>query len=102
MFGNHTKPLNTDVASLVKDAQALLQSARSLTGEKADEAVNQGMLRLDRVLLMARDVQGSAVEASKSIVCSTGECVKANPWRSVAVAAGTGLLLGAILGRSSK
>ncbi|MDW5419142.1 DUF883 domain-containing protein [Iodobacter sp. CM08] len=100
MFGSNSKPLNNDVASLVKDAKALLQSAKLLTGDKADEALNQGMLRLDTVLLMARDMQESTVDAGKSMVCSAEECVKANPWRSVALAAGTGLLLGAILGRS--
>ncbi|MFC7418538.1 YqjD family protein [Iodobacter arcticus] len=99
MFGSNSKPLNSDVATLVKDAQALLQSAKSLTGEKADEARNQGMLLLDTVFLMAHDMQESAVGAGKAMVSSAGDCVKDNPWRSVALAAGTGLLVGVILGR---
>ncbi|MCX7208756.1 MAG: DUF883 domain-containing protein [Proteobacteria bacterium] len=99
MFGLNSKPLNNDVASIVKDAQALLQSAKLLTGDKAEEVRNQGLLMLDNVLIQARDVQENAMDKGKAIVCSAGECVKKNPWRSVALAAGTGLLVGVILGR---
>jgi ElaB/YqjD/DUF883 family membrane-anchored ribosome-binding protein len=90
---------NTDVKALVKDAQSLLSAAASLTGNKADELRERGMELLDQALGKASKYQDQAKVKGKELAQATDVYVKDNPWRTVAVAAGVGLLLGVILGR---
>jgi ElaB/YqjD/DUF883 family membrane-anchored ribosome-binding protein len=89
----------TDVKTLVKDAQALLTAAAALTGEKAEELRGRGMQLLDVAMGKASQVQGQAVVKSKELAHTADVYVKDNPWRTIAAAAGVGLLVGVILGR---
>lgn len=91
--------VQTDVKTLVKDAQALLTAAAALTGEKAEDMRARGMQLLDQALGKASQVQGQAVVKGKELAHSADVYVKDNPWRTIAAAAGVGLLLGVILGR---
>jgi ElaB/YqjD/DUF883 family membrane-anchored ribosome-binding protein len=54
---------------------------------------------LDSALVKAQEAQASAIEKGKVVAASTDAYVKENPWRSIALAAGVGLLVGVILGR---
>lgn len=99
MLESNLKVVNNDVKTLVADAQALLQAAAALTGEKADEVRNRGMRLLDTALAKAEDAQKSAMVAGKEMAASADGYVKENPWRTIAAAAGVGLLVGVILGR---
>jgi ElaB/YqjD/DUF883 family membrane-anchored ribosome-binding protein len=89
----------TDVKALVKDAQTLLTAAAALTGEKADELRGRGMELLNSAVGKAGQYQGQALVKGKELAHTADVYVKDNPWRTVAVAAGAGLLLGVILGR---
>lgn len=99
MLENNITTVNNDVRTLVKDAQALLTAAASLTGEKAEEVRNRGMRALDAALVRAQEAHASALVAGKEMAASADVYVKENPWRSIAAAAGVGLLVGVILGR---
>jgi ElaB/YqjD/DUF883 family membrane-anchored ribosome-binding protein len=88
-----------DVKTLVKDAQSLLTAAAALTGEKAEELRGKGMQLLDVALGKAGQVQGQAVVKGKELAHTADVYVKDNPWRTIAAAAGVGLLVGVILGR---
>jgi ElaB/YqjD/DUF883 family membrane-anchored ribosome-binding protein len=89
----------TDVKALVKDAQSLLTAAASLTGTKAEELRERGMQMLDAALGKAGKYQGQAVVKGKELAQTADVYVKDNPWRTVAVAAGVGLVVGVLLGR---
>jgi ElaB/YqjD/DUF883 family membrane-anchored ribosome-binding protein len=91
--------VQTDVRTLVKDAQALLTAAAALTGEKAEEMRARGMQLLDQALGKASQVQGQALVKGKELAHTADVYVKDNPWRTIAAAAGVGLLVGVILGR---
>lgn len=93
------KDTSGDMKALVKDAQSLLSAAASLTGNKADELRERGMELLDEALGKASKYQGQAMVKGKELAHTADVYVKDNPWRTVAVAAGVGLLLGVILGR---
>ena len=90
---------SADMKLLVKDAQALLTAAASLTGDKADELRARGMEMLDRAMGKASQYQGQAVVKSKELAQTADVYVKDNPWRTVAAAASVGLLVGIFLGR---
>lgn len=91
--------VQTDVKTLVKDAQTLLTAAAALTGEKAEEMRGRGMQMLDVALGKASQVQGQAMVKGKELAHTADVYVKDNPWRTIAAAAGVGLLVGVILGR---
>lgn len=99
MLENNISTVNNDVKTLVKDAQALFTAATALTGEKADELRGRGMRALDTALAKAHEAQQNALVASKEMAKQADVYVKENPWRSIAAAAGIGLLVGVILGR---
>jgi ElaB/YqjD/DUF883 family membrane-anchored ribosome-binding protein len=88
-----------DVKGLVKDAQALLTAAASLTGKKADELRERGLAMLDVATGKASKYQDQALDKGKELARTADVYVKDNPWRTVAVAAGIGLLVGVVLGR---
>lgn len=94
-----TNAVQGDVKTLVRDAQSLLHAAATLTGEKADDLRKRGMELLDVALAKGSQVQGQAIEKSKELAHTADVYVKDNPWRTVAAAAGVGLLVGVILGR---
>lgn len=94
-----TAKLLEDLQTVVRDAEALLQETATHTGERvaairarAEESLQQAKARLaethDEVLQNARD----AAQATENYV-------KQNPWQSVAIAAGVGLLIGLLLRR---
>jgi len=89
----------TDMQTLVKDAQSLLTAAASLTGVKADELRERGMRMLDAALGKGGQYKDQAMVKGKELAHTADVYVKDNPWRTVAVAAGAGLLLGVLLGR---
>ena len=91
--------VQSDVKTLVKDAQTLLTAAAALTGEKAEEMRGRGMQMLDVALGKASHVQGQAVVKSKELAHTADVYVKDNPWRTIAAAASVGLLVGVVLGR---
>ena len=88
-----------DMQTLVKDAQSLLTAAASLTGVKADELRERGMRMLDAALGKGSVYKDQAMVKGKELARNADVYVKDNPWRTVAVAAGAGLLLGVLLGR---
>lgn len=99
MLDSNLKVVNNDVKTLVTDAQALLQAAATLTGEKAEEVRDRGMQMLDSALQKAEDAQASALLAGKEMAASANGYAKENPWRLITVAAGVGLLAGVVLAR---
>jgi ElaB/YqjD/DUF883 family membrane-anchored ribosome-binding protein len=90
---------STDVKALVRDAQSLLTAATALTGTKADELRERGMQLLDVALGKAGKVQEQAVVKGKELARTADVYVQDNPWRTVALAAGVGVLVGVLFGR---
>ncbi len=88
-----------DMKTLVKDAQSLLTSAASLSGAKADELRARGMRMLDAALGKGGEYKDQAMVKGKELAKNADVYVKDNPWRTVAAAAGVGLLVGILLGR---
>ncbi|MBZ2207022.1 DUF883 family protein [Massilia soli] len=91
--------VQSDVKTLVKDAQSLLTAAASLTGEKAEEMRARGMQLLDQAMGKGKEYQGQAMVRGKELAHTADVYVKDNPWRTIAAAASVGLLVGVILGR---
>jgi ElaB/YqjD/DUF883 family membrane-anchored ribosome-binding protein len=102
------KPMNTqattdqlvsDLKNVMTDAEALLKATSTQTGERIQEV----RARAEKSLRDARErlgaVEEEALRRAREMADATEEYVRDNPWRSIGVAAGVGLLLGVLISR---
>lgn len=91
--------LIADMKVVMADADELLRATASQAGDKVTELRGkiQGSLANARVSLS--DAQAVAVEKAKEVGHAADDYVHANPWRSVGIAAGIGLVVGLLVGR---
>jgi len=94
-----TQALRTDLANVMRDAEALMKASAGHGGEKVDEARNRILESLESAKRRLLEVERSAVRHGDEAVAATEKYVKSNPWQSVGIAAGVGLLLGVLLAR---
>lgn len=84
-----------DVEKALKRAAELLRDAGTLSGEKAEALRARAKELIDAVAAKT----GDAARATRHAAEQADEFVQANPWKAVAIGAGVGLLLGALLRR---
>ncbi len=94
-----TAALRTDLANVMRDAEALMKASAGQGGEKVDEARTRILESLESAKRRLLEVERSAVRQGEEAVVATEEYVKRNPWQSVGVAAGVGLIVGVLLAR---
>lgn len=87
-----------DFSAIVADSEALLRSLASAGGDKAAGLREDIEVTLEaaraRLRLLQEDVEVGARDAAKA----TDEYVRANPWQSVAIAAGVAAVVGVVVG----
>jgi ElaB/YqjD/DUF883 family membrane-anchored ribosome-binding protein len=103
MPSSKIETVQTEMKTLVREAQNLFLEAASVTGEKADALRAKGMSMLDAVSAKAQDAQTTAIEAGRAVAATTDDFVRENPWQAVAIAAsiaaGAGMLIGVLMAR---
>lgn len=94
-----TEKLVEDLKAVMYDAEALLKATSAQTGEKIQEvrARAEDSLRQARVRLT--EVEEDALRRARELADATEEYVRDNPWQSVGIAAGIGLVLGILISR---
>ncbi len=91
--------LRSDLSNLKNDLDALVNRSSSLSDDELSQAHAQMMAKFSSMRYAAK---GMASEASRQFnrgMETTTEYVKGKPMQSVAVAVGTGLLLGLLMKR---
>ena len=90
--------LMNDLKTVIQDAESWLRSS-NLTGEDLKAAKE----KFERTIAGAKDdlmrYQEVVVEKTREAAKATDEYVHENPWRSIAIGAGVGLLLGVAISR---
>lgn len=99
-FSDVTKEqLIADFKVVVADAEALIRA----TANQGGEAFATLRTRAEESLAVAKEkmaeAQDALIEKSKVAAKATDEYVHENPWTSVGVAAGVGLVIGLLIGR---
>lgn len=87
--------LKTDLRTLVQDAEGLLKATAGDMSEKAKQARARLAGALDSAKATCARYEEKAREAAKV----TDEAVRTNPYRSMGIAFGAGLVLGVVLAR---
>ena len=94
-----TDKLVADLKAVVQDAEALLRATSSQTGEKIQEARARAEDSLRQAKARLTQVEEEALKRARELADATEDYVRDNPWQSVGIAAGIGLVLGVLISR---
>jgi ElaB/YqjD/DUF883 family membrane-anchored ribosome-binding protein len=105
MKHNHTAPAQTpedllnDLRTLVAEAEKMLGDT---VGEHAADAVTTLRARFDAAHERFSDLYETAKDKVVDGAKRTDKVIRTNPYQSIAIAAGVGLLVGVLLGRRGR
>ena len=91
--------LMSDLQVVIGDAEALLRMTSDEVGEGASDLRRRIMDRMNQAKAELAHVQQMAVAKVKEAGHATDEFVHENPWKSIGIAAGVGLVVGLLIGR---
>lgn len=91
--------LMDDLRVVISDAEELLRMTADQAGESAANLRNRVQTRMNQARVELLNLQEAAVAKVKAAGLATDEFVHENPWKSIGIAAGAGLLIGLLLGR---
>jgi ElaB/YqjD/DUF883 family membrane-anchored ribosome-binding protein len=94
-----TDQLIDDLKTVMSDAEALLKATSAQTGEKIQEVRARAEESLRQAKQRLTAVEEEALRRARELADATEEYVRDNPWQSVGIAAGVGLVLGLLLSR---
>lgn len=91
---------------LLTELQTLVSEAEKMMGASISEHTEDAMSALRSRFDAAQERMGDLYEGARKRVVAgakcTDEAIRANPYQSLAIAAGVGLLVGVLLGRRGK
>ena len=93
------KELLNELQTLVIEAKKMMEDSLS---EHTEDAVNALRTRFAAAQERLGDLYDGAKKRVVAGAKCTDETIRANPYQSLAIAAGVGLLIGVLLGRRSK
>ncbi len=91
--------LMSDLRAVISDAEELLRLTADEIGEGAIKMRGRIQSRLAGAKAELLHLQSVAVAKAKAAGHATDEFVHENPWKSIGIAAGLGLLLGLLASR---
>lgn len=94
-----TDQLVADLKTVMDDAEALLKATSTLTGEKIQEVRARAEESLRQAKVRLTEVEEEAMRRAREVADAADEYVRENPWQSVGIAAGIGLVVGLLLAR---
>ena len=94
-----TDQLIADLKTVMQDAEALLRATSSQTGDKIQELRSHAEESLIRARARVGELEQEARRRAQEMADVTEGYMRDNPWQSVGIAAGVGLLIGLFLSR---
>lgn len=91
--------LMEDLQAVVRDAEALLHATAAQTGDRIDAVRARAEESLQQAKTRLAGAQDEVLQSAREAAAAAETYVKKNPWQSVGIAAGVGLLLGLLLRR---
>ena len=91
--------LMSDVRLFISDAEEMMRLTADQAGETATELRQRVQNRLQQARAELAALQDLAIGKAKIAGKATDDYVHDNPWTSVGIAAGIGLLIGLLAGR---
>jgi ElaB/YqjD/DUF883 family membrane-anchored ribosome-binding protein len=95
----HKDKLMGDLRVVIADAEELLRMTADQAGESAADLRGRLQARMHQAKADLIQLQHAAVVKVKEAGHATDEFVHENPWKSIGVAAGVGMVVGLLIGR---
>ena len=99
MTMDHKDKLMSDLRVVVADGEELLRMTADQAGAAAADLRSRLQVRMNQAKTDLMRLQESAVIKAKAAGHATDEFVHENPWKSIGVAAGVGLVVGLLISR---
>ena len=97
---NRTKgKMVDDFKAIVTDADDLLQATAKVSGESFTAARAKFAEKLTSATTSLAEAERQVIDKAKQAATATDDYVKGNPWTSVGIAAGVGILIGFLVGK---
>jgi ElaB/YqjD/DUF883 family membrane-anchored ribosome-binding protein len=94
-----TDQLVDDLKTVMRDAEALIKATSTQTGEKIQEVRARAEQSLKQAQERLSEIEDEALRRARELAGATEDYVRENPWQSLGIAAGVGLLLGVLISR---
>jgi ElaB/YqjD/DUF883 family membrane-anchored ribosome-binding protein len=91
--------LVADLKVVINDAEELLKITAGQAGDKAAAVRDRLQKTLEQTKVKLVEVENKAIDQTKAAARATDAYVHENPWKSIGIAAGVGLLFGLVIGR---
>jgi ElaB/YqjD/DUF883 family membrane-anchored ribosome-binding protein len=91
--------LINEFKAVIADAEALLKATANTSGEKIAEVRSKAEKSLSIAKAKLADAQDEVLAKTKAAAKVTDVYVHENPWRSIGLAAGVGVVIGLLIGR---
>jgi ElaB/YqjD/DUF883 family membrane-anchored ribosome-binding protein len=91
--------LAEDLKMVISDAEELLRATASQAGEKVASTRQKVQDSLQRAKAELAEVEDVLVEQGRQAARAADEYVRSNPWQSVGIAAGIGVIIGLLISR---
>jgi len=91
--------LMSDLRVVIADAEEMLRMTADEVGEGAAGLRSRVQARMNQAKVDLVHLQEAAAAKAKAAGHATDEFVHENPWKSIGIAAGVGLVVGLLIGR---
>lgn len=91
--------LMSDLRVVIADAEELLRMTADQAGEGVADIRSRVQTKMNQAKIDLIQLQDAAVARAKAAGHATDEFVHENPWKSIGIAAGVGLVVGLLVGR---
>jgi ElaB/YqjD/DUF883 family membrane-anchored ribosome-binding protein len=92
-----SEQLYEHLQAVIRDTEALLQATASYAGDKAEEARVKAKETLRSAKERVSEMQDEVVDRTRDYLRQGQQYVRDNPWQSIGIAAGLGILVGVLL-----
>jgi ElaB/YqjD/DUF883 family membrane-anchored ribosome-binding protein len=94
-----TERLMADLQAVVRDTENLLKATAGDASERATKARAHAEESLHKARIRMSELEHDIAARAREAAQKTNTYVHENPWASIGVAAGVGLLVGLLIGR---
>jgi len=98
-YADDKDKLINDLKNFIHETQELLHLSADQVGERAESIRSKVSERIKKASIELDHLQSMALDNVKLVGHATDEFVHANPWKSIGIAAGIGLVTGLLISR---
>lgn len=89
--------LIADLKAVMQDAQGIIDGAKDASSDAISEQTEAAKVKLHNAVEAAKKYEEKAIEKARDLEQQSEELIRKNPWKTVAISAAAGLVIGRLL-----